>query len=129
LTIFGARFEQSVRHPEEEDMSVVTGLVLVCSVGELLNWAENQPGNIPSVNQWLSDRNFEDLKELADTAATGNKHPQLLLYAAGYNHFPEDEFIDFFRNLQWESPERVVLVLQPEDGATRVIRPEGCSAG
>ena len=110
-------------------MSVVTGLVLVCSVGELLNWAESPPGNIPSVNQWLSDRSFDDLRELADTAATGNKHPQLLLYAAGYNYFPEDEFIKFFHTLQWESPERAVLVLQPEDGATRVIRPEGCSPG
>jgi hypothetical protein len=104
-------------------MSVVTGLVLVCSVGEQLNWAENQPGNIPSVNQWLSSRNFDGLEELADAAATGNKHPQLLLYAAGYNHFPEDEFIEFFRRLQWESPQRAVLLLQPEDGATRVVRP------
>ena len=106
-------------------MSVVTGLVLVCSVGELLNWAESQPGNIPSVNRWLSARGYEGLKELADASATGNKHPQLLLYAAGYNHFPEDDFIEFFLSLQWESPERAILLLQPEDGATRIIRPEG----
>jgi hypothetical protein len=26
-------------------MSVVTGLVLVCSVGELLNWVESPPGS------------------------------------------------------------------------------------
>jgi hypothetical protein len=110
-------------------MSVATGLVLICSVSELMNWAEDPPGNIPSVNQWLSDRRLDGLKELADGGATGNKHPQLLLYAAGYNYFPEDEFIKFFHTLQWESPERAVLVLQPEDGATRVIRPEGCSPG
>ncbi|MGH7947335.1 MAG: hypothetical protein ACREF9_20370 [Opitutaceae bacterium] len=105
-------------------MSVVTGFVLICSVGEDLERAEAPPGNLARINEWLCHRGFSALVDLAEGHAVGNKHPQLFLYSAGYNDFPEDEFIAFFHTLMWETPERCVLVLQPEEGETRVVRPE-----
>jgi len=104
-------------------MSVVTGFVLICALAEDIMTAEHPPGSVARINQWLAERYFQAPAELAERHAGGNKHPQLYLHAAGYNHFPADEFIDFFRALPWQCPENVVLVLQPETGATRVIRP------
>ena len=104
-------------------MSVVTGFVLMCAMGEDLMAAERPPGSVAQIKVWITGRNFQAPAEVAERHASGDKHPQLYLYAAGYNYFPEDEFIAFFQTLQWECPENVVMVLQPETGATRVIRP------
>jgi hypothetical protein len=103
-------------------VSVVTGFVLICPLAEDLMAAEHPPGSVAKINQWLAERNYQAPAELGDRAA-GSKHPQFYLYAAGYNHFPEDEFTAFFRMLAWECPENVIVVLQPEAGATRVVRP------
>jgi len=108
-------------------MSVVTGLVLVCSLGETMPLAEHPPGGIEQINEWLAARDRALLADAAEDYALGDKHPQFFLYMAGYNHFPEDEFIAFFQTLRWFDPERAVLMLQPEDGPTRVIRPDPAS--
>ncbi len=104
-------------------MSVVTGFVLVCTLAEDLMSAEHPPGSFALIKQWLADRDISAPAEVAEQHAVGDKHPQFYLYTAGYNHFPEDEFIAFFRTLSWQCPENVVLCLQPEEGATRIIRP------
>jgi hypothetical protein len=104
-------------------MSVVTGFVLICSSTEITEWAEAPPGNIARINSWLEGHGFASIVDLAEKHAVGSKHPQLNLYAAGYNHFPEDAFIEFFHTLLWDAPNRCVLSLQPEDGDTRIIRP------
>lgn len=85
---------------------------------------ENPPGSIALINRWLGERARQPLAEVADRHAAGDKHPETYLYCAGYNRFPEDEFITFFRTLKWNVPSRVVLSLRPEVGATRVIRPD-----
>jgi hypothetical protein len=108
-------------------MSVVTGFVLVCSLAEQIGWAEHPPGSLEQINDWLASREFQGLADSADDHALGNKHPQFFLYMAGYNYFPEDEFIAFFQTLRWFEPERVVLMLQPEYGPTRVVRPDPSS--
>jgi hypothetical protein len=104
-------------------VSVVTGFVLIYPLAEDLMAAEHPPGSVAKINQWSAERNYHAPAELADRHAAGSKHPQFYLYAAGYNHFPEDEFTAFFRMLALECPENVILVLQPEAGAKRVIRP------
>ena len=105
-------------------MSVVTSIALTCSLGEALNWAEKPPGNVALINAWLAARKFGPLTDCARLASAGDKYPQFLMYLAGYNHFPEDDFVAFFRTVEWENPENVVLVLKPEDGRTRIYRPE-----
>ena len=103
-------------------MSVVTGLVLIHSLGEALQWNERPPATIDLINRWLTERQFQPLRDTAHHA-TGSKHPQALIYTAGYNHFPEDDFAAYVVALDWEKPEAVVLILQPEEGRTRVFRP------
>ena len=104
-------------------MSVVTGLVLTCSVAE--GQGDDQgPTQLPVIRTWLRERKFAPLADVTHHAS-GMKHPQCYIYAAGYNYFDEDAFARLITNLAWEYPENVVLIMQPEDGATRVWRING----
>ena len=86
-------------------MSVVTSLVLMCDLSEDLMAHENPPGSVALINQWLVARGRQPLADVADEHASGDKHPEIYLYCAGYNHFPEDEFIAFFRTMRVRSSE------------------------
>lgn len=101
-------------------MSVVTGIMLICSVAE-----ENEPP-IAEVQAWLAERlNGQQLNDVSDHTG-GSKHPQFLALGAGINYFLDDnEFAAFVLSREWRSPENVVLTMQPEDGETRVFRPGG----
>ena len=104
-------------------MSVVSSVILQMSVcecafeGEL----EIRPGLV-ELTAWLEIRGFQPLAELQERMS-GSKHPQTYVFGAGYNHFPEDEFAGFIMGMKWGYPENVVLVIQPEDGRTRIWRP------
>ncbi len=115
-------------------MSVVSGVVLICTVGEDGMDADPDEGGDPwklrEINNWLAENKvagtgLEDQSE----ATAGGKHPQFYLFGAGFNYFPENEFADFVMGLQWDFPENVVLIIEPEDGATRVWRPVGQQQG
>jgi hypothetical protein len=82
-------------------MSVVTGFVLVRALAEDILRAGREPGGIAEINRWLEEKGFVAPAEVADKHALSSKHPQFYLYTAGYNHFPEDDFIEFFRSLEW----------------------------
>ncbi len=113
-------------------MSVITGFVLITSVSDGDDWSEgtteDEYGNLPpgpnirKINEWLDKNKFGQIKDSAGDAC-GSRHPQISHFYAGYNHFPEDDFVEFFQTLAWECPENVVLLLNPEDGPTRVFRP------
>lgn len=108
----------------EEEMSFVSGVILIHFCGEQGETDDSLPYCIEAVNRWLKDvddRNFSPLADVTDHAS-GSKHPQCQIYCAGYNYFPEDEFAKFVVGLPWEYPENVVLVIQPEEGETRVWR-------
>lgn len=77
------------------------------------------------MNGWLRDKKGAagwELGLVSDHYA-GGKHPQQYVAGGGFNYFAEDEFATFVLGLPWEHPENVVLVIQPEDGPTRVFRP------
>jgi hypothetical protein len=96
-------------------MSVVTGIMLLLGAGD---W-DGEP--LAEVQAWLAGKGFR----LRDTSegAGGNKHPQFEAWAAGINYFLRvDEFAAFTMSRPWSAPENVVLVIQPEDGASRVFR-------
>lgn len=99
-------------------MSVVTGVILIIGAGD---WGE---GPLTEVQGWLSERHKgQQLSEIAEVAG-GWKHPQFEAWAGGFNYFLDDEdFVRFVMSREWYSPENVVLVMQPEDGETRVFRP------
>jgi len=107
-------------------MSVVTGLILVCSImdGAEPSGDRDLPSeNVKKLNAWLAARHFAPLKDVADEAG-GSKHPQCRTFHCGYNAFlEEDEFAAEVLALKWAYPENVVLIMQPEEGPTRIFRP------
>ncbi len=97
-------------------MSRVTGVMLICGSYE------------PAVNEvckWLEARHRQSLTDVADHAG-GPKHPQFRAWCGGINHLESDEdgFAEFVLSRTWEGPETVILILQPEEGSTRVYRPD-----
>ena len=104
-------------------MSVVSGVTLIVSTCE----DGLEDGSLlASINAFASsDRTAgrTALSELTNYYG-GGKHPQLHAFGAGINYFDEDRFAAFILSLPWEHPENVVLVIQPEAGATRIFRPD-----
>ncbi len=105
-------------------MSVVSGVTLQISCAEEFIEQKSGPDVIPlvdEVNAWLAAKNFKPLTSLEDHYG-GNKHPQVLVYGAGYNYFCEEDFAQFVMALRWNAPECVVLLINPEEGPTKIFR-------
>ena len=104
-------------------MSVVSGVVLCTSCCEE-EVSEDGPAVLfVQINEWLSSRGLFHLVLVEDSFG-GTKHPQMFVAGGGFNCFPEDDFAAYVIALPWENPERVVLIIQPEEGETRVFRPD-----
>ena len=58
------------------------------------------------------------------TNINGPKHPQCFVFGAGLNFADEDALAEKILCFDWKYPENMVLVIQPEDGPTRVWRPQ-----
>jgi hypothetical protein len=107
-------------------MSVVTGVTLICN--GIDGDEEDGHGNdvpapvIRSLNAWLEEHEYGPLVSV-ENAAGGNKHPQCCIYAAGYNGFRDEEFVEQFLAAPWSYPEEVILVMNPEEGAMKVFAP------
>ena len=104
-------------------MSVVTSIIIQVSCAE--DGFDYKRGNdffIKTLNDFLEKENYFPLVELTDYMER-DKHPQTRVFGGGYNYFLEKEFTDLFLSLPYKYPENVVLVLNPEDGATEVYRP------
>jgi len=105
-------------------VSVVTSLTLICALVDGEGDEDGAPSDhIAFLNGWLKKRNFGPLVDVSSHSG-GTKHPQTCTFHCGYNYFPEDEFVQAVLSALWENPENVVLIMQPEDGATRVFRPK-----
>lgn len=101
-------------------MSIVTGVVLCCALTE--EDGEDAPiEQVVAINQWLMQRGRGALVDVTDHAG-GYRHPQMLVFAGGFNHLDEDEFVRVVLSQSWLEPSNVVLVMQPEEGETRVFR-------
>ncbi len=106
-------------------MSVVTSVLLTVSCCE--EGFSDEPGDpapkLDRINQFLQQGRFAPLTCLTPHMS-GNKHPQTYTYGAGYNHFVEELFTELIQSMNWSHPENVVFIMQPEEGETRVWRPE-----
>lgn len=102
-------------------MSIVSGITL--HVGVLDDHEDNAPV-WNKINEFLASKDVRPLVRVDDHYG-GSKHPQCAVYGAGYNYFSsvEDEFAAFIISLEWGDPENVVLIIQPENGPTKVYRP------
>lgn len=106
-------------------MSVVSGIIL--QVHCLDDREDPDPGKEvwSRIDEWLAKHPsgpFDPLVDVTDHLVV-HKHPQIYVCGGGYNYFPEEEFAAFVIGLPWERPDRVVLVIQPENGPTMVFRP------
>ena len=101
-------------------MSVVTGVLLLTSVGDEDN-AETFSRKTADL-----DEAYQPLRGDVSGSLRTRKHPQFCVYGGGINYFSEkhrDQLIAMFREFPWEWPENAVLILQPEEGDTVVVRP------
>lgn len=96
-------------------MSVVSGVVLCTSCSDSDDLRAR-------VQARLSDTNWGGRLKRVDDVAGGPKDPQMWIGIGGFNYLDEEEFATFVLALPWRDPGNVVLVIQPEDGATRVWR-------
>lgn len=105
-------------------MSIVSAITLLMSCSEEEIGPEHNRKIVlaEQIKSWLTARDFPPLFR-QDNHYGGTKHPQAFIFGGGYNWFPEDDFAEFVKKLPWESPRNVVLVIQPEEGETRVYRP------
>lgn len=108
-------------------MSKVTGIALIARSPIIVDFVDDQAlivsDPIAEIQQWLSERHQgTNLVEVADHAG-GSKHPQCECWLAGVNYLAEDEFGKFVVLRRWNMRESVVLMLQPEEGDTRLLRP------
>lgn len=82
---------------------------------------------VDKINAWLAECGFRPLVDITDHMG-GTKHSQMCVFGAAFNYFASrDEFRAMVISLPWEYPEEVVLLMNPEDGATEVARPEPTS--
>ncbi|MDK2767326.1 MAG: hypothetical protein KYX69_06360 [Sphingomonas sp.] len=100
-------------------MSKVSGIILTYSVAEPVIHGPDFPSY--QINDWLGAKELQPLV-LVDGAAA-DWHPGCCIAIGGYNHFDEAGFSTFIRSLPWAYPDDVVLVIHPDDGGARVIRP------
>lgn len=103
-------------------MSVVSGVVLCTSCAEEEISEDGPVVLFEKINEWLAAKGSFKLNRVEDSFG-GGKHPQMFVAGGGFNYFPEDEFAEFVMSLPWLFPERVVLIIQPEECETRVFRP------
>ncbi len=103
-------------------MSVVSSVLLQMSVCEDAFDMALGPGGLLMLAAFLDGHGKRPLADLTDHMPCG-KHPQTFVFGGGYNYFPEDEFAEFVMAIEWQCPENVVLVINPEEGPTRVWRP------
>lgn len=104
-------------------MSVVSGITLLMSGGEedLGDDGDGRPVIMEEIDGWLERAGFRPLAQL-DQHYAGGKHPQIFAFGGGYNYFPEDDFAEMVLALSWGCPERLLLIIHPDQGPPRIWR-------
>ena len=96
----------------EAIVSIVSGIILCTGTDETDDsWTK--------VNAWLDERGFGAMSRLDDNFG-GHERPRMLVGGIGVSMLPVNEFAAFVSSIRWERPDRVVLIIQLEEGRTRV---------
>lgn len=85
-------------------MSYVADIILLTSIND---------SGIEKVQDWLRQNKWPPLVEISDHAG-GNKAMQCDLWAAAINHFPIGDFAEAIREIAWEIPDSVQLLVKNE---------------
>lgn len=76
------------------------------------------------VNEWLLKNSYsgDSFGKSINAYAGGYRALECRVYAAAFNHFSLDEFIEFVKSLDWICPESVQIIVQgQEDIKFRII--------
>lgn len=94
-------------------MSVVTDIILVTGIDD--GGAEDEHPNADRLSAYLErEHNGHHLLK-TDGHAGGNKAMQCDVFMAAINFLDHDAFVEWFRSIEWESPEKAQLMLKCED--------------
>lgn len=104
-------------------MSWVSGITLQFTVAEDRPTDKSPYDLVLKINEWMDNKNRRETFRCVTEYYGGGKHPQVEVFGMGCNYFLENEFAEFVIGLPWKYPEAVVLLINPEDGVTRVFRP------
>lgn len=106
-------------------MSFVTTIGLMTRLSESgFSPRNNDDAKLTAINQFMIERQCYELIDLTDAIDRESvKVPGSRLLSAVGNYFPSSEFVKFMDTLEWEDPDYVVLILQPEEGETTIWRP------
>ena len=108
-------------------MSNVTNVLLSFSVMEekVQGWDSDSPYILMNtINAWLMERSYGAFGQDVDHVSGGHKHLETPLYAAGFNYFNLDDFLNMLRTLPWKEPENVQVFVQEQDeDKFRLIEP------
>lgn len=102
-------------------MSSVSGIILTYSPVERVTHGDGFP--LKQLRSWLYERELDPL--ISVQGCTASWYPGCDILIGGYNHFDEEAFSALIQELDWTCPENVVLLIEPDEGPTRVIRPPG----
>lgn len=101
-------------------MSVVTNLILHIGI------SEDEEERIKDVNKFFEDKN--GLVSLDDSKIPrgwygGSKMLECNLYIGAFNYLDLDEFIKHCKNIKWEYPDEIqIIVKEQEDDLFRIIK-------
>jgi hypothetical protein len=101
-------------------MSVVTGVIITCDLGE-----EDGDDNFPAinfVNEYLERERKGKLNHLNEYAG-GFKAWQMDVFGGAFNYLDHSAFADVLRSAPWREPDNVTLLIHGEnDEAAREVR-------
>ncbi|WP_419952556.1 hypothetical protein [Methylobacterium sp.] len=106
-------------------MSVVTGMVLCMGCSEEETYEDGPLVLEERINAWLAEREAGSLARV-ERDFGGPKHPQMLVAGIGYRTLLEEDeaaLVSFILGLPWVQPDRLILIVNPEDGDMQIHRP------
>ncbi len=107
-------------------MSVVTNVILTFGIGEkdiyTGNWYEH-PIVMDVLNGWLAEKPIRKHRGFheVDQHVGGEKAFETPIYAAAFNHFDLEEFLDYVEHMPWVEPECVQVMYQCQDEETFTV--------
>lgn len=97
-------------------MSWVSGVTLQVDLGEDTDIVE------AVIVPWLKSEGHGTLEHVEDHYG-GRKHPQVTVFGGGFNYLDDDALAELVMKQRWNNPGNVVLLINPEEGETIVVRP------
>jgi hypothetical protein len=95
-------------------MSVVTNIILTCSLGERTSDDEVAPPPIAALSAWLEAEGYGAINNLGERAG-GYKHMECYVFGGAANYLPLDAFLSQVWAQAWHEPQYVQVFIQRQE--------------